>query len=241
MTAPDMTDWRLARTGAGPAGLEPYEAVLLDGLFGGSQQVRVADLKGKLGTTLSRSRRQLTHDMVERGWIASGRGGKIALFAVAGGVLLVAGLVLIPILGAAFAGAWIGTAVAFVGLVWICTCAVMVRRPRREVELRQRAASYRAYVRRGGGRTEALGASLPYAIAFGADRAWRADDGGAGASLAWFGAGSLFWFWYFEDAMDDTISYIPPSTSSGGWSGGSSGFDGGSAGGGDGGGGGGSW
>lgn len=249
MTAPDPTGWRLSRTGAGPAGLEPYEATLLDGLFGGTQEVRVADLKRKLGITLNRAGLQLKQDMATRGWI-SGRGWKIALFAVAGSLLTVTGLVLMPILGAAFGGGWIGAAVAVVGLAWLCTCAAMVRRPRREAELWRRAASFRAYVRRSGGRADALGAWLPFAIAFGADRTWAVADGAeAGSSVPWFGAGSLAGLWLFEDTMDDTVSYVPPSTSSGGWwsgggsgwSGGSSGFDGGSSGGGDGGGGGGSW
>ena len=263
LAGPEEADWKLSRS-AGSAGLNPYESMLLDALFSRSNEVAVSQLKGTIRPTLAWVSNQLHQEAVAGGWIGQNRGGKIGLRVFVGIALLVGGLLFMLIAGAYFGGGWIGAAASLVGLVWITTSAVTVRRPRRELELRRQAAAFQKYIRHLGQHPDELGnrpelfsAYLPYAVAFGAEQPWaRAFQNAAAPSSvpSWYLGGAngyLFgMFWSFPLALYESIAYVPPS-SSGIWSGGSSsgggfssgdsGFSGGSAGGGGGGSGGGSW
>ena len=262
LAAPEEIDWKLSRR-AGDGGLNPYESMLLDAVFERSDEVAVSQLKGTLRATLAGADRLLQQGAVAAGWIGANRGGKIARWMWAGILLVVAGLLVTSFAGLYFGAGWIGVAISFVGLVWIATRAAMVRPPRRELELRRRAAAFQAYIRDLGEHPEALankpellGAYLAYAVALGTEQPWaRAfQDAVAPSSMAsWYTrgtGGNLFgMFWLFPLALYESVSYVPPSvfsgtssgsSSGGGFSSGDSGFSG-SSGGGGGSSGGGSW
>jgi uncharacterized membrane protein YgcG len=260
---PEEVDWKLSRT-AGGSGLNPYESMLLDAVFWRSNEVAVSQLKGTVQPTLAVASDLLLQGAVAEGWIGKNRGGKLAIRVGVGISFLLVGLLLMPILGGYFGGGWIGATVFLVGLVWMVTSAAMVRRPRRELELRRRATAFQAYIRRLGrqpedlaGRPDLLSAYLPYAVAFGTEQRWATAFQNAAvpsSAPSWYLLGTsthLFgMFWWFPLALYETVSYVPPSASSSTWSGsssagssssGDSGFSSGSSGGGMGSSGGGSW
>jgi uncharacterized membrane protein YgcG len=265
VAGPEEIDWKLSCT-AGSTGLNSYESMLLDALFWKSNEVAVSQLRGTLRPTLQGASSQLKQAAVAEGWISENRDGKIAGWGCASFVLLFAGLLLVLVAGAYFGGGWIGAAVCFVGLVWILTSPVIVRRPRRELELRRKAAAFKAYIRHLGehpedlaNRPELVGAYLPYAVGFGAEQPWAKafQDAAAPSPVpSWYVLGTSSYlfgmFWWFPLALNESISYVPPTTTSflggstaGGSSGGTfssgdSGFSG-SSGGGGGSSGGGSW
>lgn len=256
---PEEVDWRLSRS-AGDSGLNRYESTLLDLVFRGSAEVAVSRLKGTLRPTLAAADMQLQQDAAAAGWFGTNRGAKVGTWVGAGVFAVLAGLVVLAVAGSNFGAGWVGVAISFVGLVWIATCGVMVRRPRRELELRRRAAAFQAYIRDLDEHLEVLAdkpelirAYLPYAVALGAEQRWARAFQVAAASSSmppWYMSGiGGNQFWLFPTALYQSVSYVPPGTSGGtssdsssggGFSSGDSGFSGSS---GDGGGssGGGSW
>lgn len=117
-------DWRLEQRRPPDASLTPHERVLLDGLFGARDSVKVSDLGGQFAATCREAARVVHREVVEAGWSSRHEsrirlGARIAslVLAVAGAVSIVMlgrrlglGLAGVPVVASAAAFAWFGRA-----------------------------------------------------------------------------------------------------------------------------------
>jgi uncharacterized membrane protein YgcG len=88
------TDWKLVQLPA-PAGqtLQPYEATVLDGIFGTNSEVLLSELKYKFASTLNLAIREMYDEVVRRGWFRKSPRRQRAVWQALGFVLIGVGIV----------------------------------------------------------------------------------------------------------------------------------------------------
>ena len=243
--------WTLTRTRHDTNGLEPYEAVVFDGLFEDGDEVRLSALKNRFYKTLNRAQELLYRDAAARKWF-SGNPEKVrGIWAIVGVVTAVVGGGLIFALGRLWGAGIAGVPVVLLGLLLFATHRAMPRRTARGSELLRRTLGFRRYIataeterQRFNEQVGIFAEYLPYAIVFGCVEKWvRAfgDIDTAAATAGWYSGTSSFSATHFSRSLAGFSSHVSNTIASTPGSSGRSGFSGGSAGGGGGGGGGGSW
>ena len=263
-------DWTLARKKTTDASLLPYEATILDGLWGalsldgttlhfsGSEgtghTVKLSELRRNYYLTLGRAERELYDDAVKRGWFPVDPSRVRATYAVAGcGFVILAG-VLTFALGMLAGGGLVGIAAILPALALVVVSPVMPRKTKTGAELMRRSLGFKQYMvvaekdRQKFAEKEHIFADyLPYAIVFRCVDQWaRAfeDIDLKEVTSRWYGGSNVAAFSALNMSRDlsSFSDQISSAIASTPGGSGSSGFGGGGgAGGGGGGGGGGSW
>jgi uncharacterized protein (TIGR04222 family) len=244
-------DWQLDRLGRDENELLAYERVVLGGLFGARDTVKVSELKNKFYTHLARAKEALYQDAVARGWFWRHPTTVRTVFRVLGLFVMVGGLVLTGVLGSRYGYGLLGLPIAAGGLLLTLTARAMPRRTALGRRLMRRSLGFRKYIETGERHTQAFAeraniftAYLPYAVAFRCVEKWAeafSDIDLQAATEGWYSGSRPFNPSSFSSAVSGFSSSVSSTmTSTPGGSGGS-GFSGGSSGGGGGGGGGGSW
>ncbi len=260
LTEPNK-DWRLVWTGKDPAGLLPYEAVLVSQLFRGAQQTTLSELRTTFSADLKRIQGLLYEDVTDRGWFRSNPQTARGRWAGRGIALIVAGGLLTAVLAQATSFAPVGLGLVAVGLVTLVTTGMAPARTAAGSAVLAQAQGFRLYLATAEAEQlrfeegeDLFSRYLPFAIAFDLTQRWArvfADLAARGTELptpSWYlGSWGYGGFWAsagtldrdlagFTSAADSAVSAPTPGSS------GSSGFGGGGfSGGGGGGGGGGSW
>ncbi|MEO8827548.1 DUF2207 domain-containing protein [Lapillicoccus sp.] len=93
------TDWRLTALQPPAGDLRPYEETVLAGLFSGSGQVLLSELKYKFATTLRLAVSQMYTEVVQRGWFRKSPQRQRAVWQTLGSLLVGAGLISVFALG----------------------------------------------------------------------------------------------------------------------------------------------
>jgi uncharacterized membrane protein YgcG len=245
-------DWMLTWKGGDVSALAPFESTLLNGLFGGRQQVKISELKGTFQATLRSSESQIYADAMSRRLFRV-RPDLMRLGAIGVAVLIIlVGAGLSFMLGIIFGGGLIGVAAILVGLVLIAFHRLLSTRTASGRDLMQHALGFRLYMttaekyrQQFAEKAEIFTQLLPYAIVFGCVSRWAGAFAGidTSAGSAWYVGQGPFQAALLSSSLESmnsslssAIASAPPSSGSG------SGFGGGGfSGGGGGGGGGGSW
>jgi uncharacterized membrane protein YgcG len=250
---PDARDWTFTMgTGADRAALLPYEKTILDGLFGGRQQVKLSELKGTFAPTVKLVESQIYGDAMSRKLFTTRPDTARAEWGCLGVAVIIAGVAIGVALGLAFGWGLIGAPIVLTGLVLAITFPFMPQRTAAGRDVLQHTLGFRLYMttaekyrQQFAAKAQIFTQLLPYAIVFGCVSMWaKAFEGidttgvnswyvGTGPFQAALLASSLQ---SMNASISSAITYTPPSAGS------SSGFGGGGfSGGGGGGGGGGSW
>ncbi|MEK7215716.1 MAG: DUF2207 domain-containing protein, partial [Chloroflexota bacterium] len=242
--------WRFERTAQEPAGLLPYEAKLLEGLFQAGDKVSIADLRQKYYTYLNRSGALLYEEAKLRKWFPDRPDRVRTFWAVMGfGIALVGGGVTFG-LGAALGWGLLGLPVILGGLLLAAAANWMPRRTALGRELLRRTLGFRNYLAAAethrqefNERQNIFAAYLPYAMVFGCVDKWAKALQSLGqppTETGWYVGSAPFMSPAFSNSMRSMASELSSAIVSTPGGSGGSGFSGGSAGGGGGGGGGGS-
>jgi Predicted membrane protein (DUF2207) len=250
---PDARDWTFTMgTGADRAALLPYEKTILDGLFGGRQQVKLSELKGTFAPTVKLVESQIYGDAMSRKLFTTRPDTARAEWGCLGVAVIIGGVAIGVALGLAFGWGLIGAPIVLTGLVLAITFPFMPQRTAAGRDVLQHTLGFRLYMttaekyrQQFAAKAQIFTQLLPYAIVFGCVSMWaKAFEGidttgvnswyvGTGPFQAALLASSLQ---SMNASISSAITYTPPSAGS------SSGFGGGGfSGGGGGGGGGGSW
>jgi Predicted membrane protein (DUF2207) len=250
---PDARDWTFTMgTGADRAALLPYEKTILDGLFGGRQQVKLSELKGTFAPTVKLVESQIYGDAMSRKLFTTRPDTARAEWGCLGVAVIIGGVAIGVALGLAFGWGLIGAPIVLTGLVLAITFPFMPQRTAAGRDVLQHTLGFRLYMttaekyrQQFAAKAQIFTQLLPYAIVFGCVSMWaKAFEGidttgvnswyvGTGPLQAALLASSLQ---SMNASISSAITYTPPSAGS------SSGFGGGGfSGGGGGGGGGGSW
>jgi len=250
---PNQKDWTFTwKPGGDAAALLPYEKTLLDGIFAGSRQVKLSDLKGTFAPTLRKAEGQIYTDAVDRKLFTTRPDTARITWGCLGIGLVVAGIAATVLLGVKFGWGLIGMAILLTGIVVSTFVRFMPQRTASGRELLQRTLGFRLYMttaekyrQQFAEKAQIFTQLLPYAIVFGCVTQWaKAFEGiDTTATNNWYAGNAPFQaallansLQSMNDSISSAIAYTPPSSGS------SSGFGGGgSSGGGGGGGGGGSW
>ncbi|HEY7064999.1 MAG TPA: DUF2207 domain-containing protein [Chloroflexota bacterium] len=224
------SDYELERLKADAASLRGYERLLLTTLFGEGSRVRLSQVRGIFAAAIPGLQAGLYQEVARAGLFAENpevvrqryRGLGIAL-----GVIGIVGAIAVGSWLAAYADlGWLPfVALAVVGgaLVWVAPH--MPQRTRSGALAAQRWAAFRRYLAeqaRGRGETpsDQFEPYLPYAIAFGIDRAWIARFAAAGTPTPpWYqGGGPVIvgtpgWGGYYPGG------WYPGGYGGGGWGG----------------------
>ncbi len=252
------TDWKLTKLKDADDGLMKYERTLLNGLFGGKDEVEMSDLKEKFYTKLEKVKDQLYDDGMQQKWFPVRPGTAKGLWLGVGIGIIVLGVLICVASGFALGRGLLGAGVVVAGIVMLFVSRGMSRRTATGSEALRRVLGFRLYVATAETRIQdfneqqnilnSFAKYLPYAIVFGCVDKWanafKGLENEAQASAAgWYsGAGPFHVAAFssglhgFSNSVSSTLASSPSSSGSGG-----SGFSGGSSGGGGGGGGGGSW
>jgi uncharacterized protein (TIGR04222 family) len=248
-------DWRLVRLDAPADQLQPYERLLLDGLFRDGGDVTLSSLRTTFVERLHSVEDSLYSDAKQQGWFTV-RPDKVRGRWALGGVGLTALAIGIAVLLAMFTGlGLIGLALVVVGLVFLLGAGRMPARTAKGTAMLRRVRGFRQvietadrYFAQWAEQENVFPKMLPYAIVFGLTEKWAAafaslaQDPTTTPAMAWYvphGVASLGAFAESIDGFTVATSGTIASTPAGS---GSSGFGGGGfSGGGGGGGGGGSW
>jgi uncharacterized membrane protein YgcG len=246
-------DWIFTWKGGGDAAsLLPYEQSILDGLFGGRQQVNLSELKGKFAATLKLAESQVYADASSRKLFTTRPDTARAEWGCLGVAVIIGGIAISVALGLAFGWGLVGAAIVLTGLVLTITFPFMPQRTAAGRELLQHTLGFRLYMTTAEKYRQQFAAKasiftelLPYAIVFGCVSMWaKAFEGiDTSATTNWYVGNAPFQAALMASSLQSMNTSIssalvasPPSAGSG------SGFGGGGfSGGGGGGGGGGSW
>lgn len=245
-------DWLLTQKQMSTAGLLPYEATLLSGLFEGRTEVKISELKGKFQQSLRSTEGQIYSDAMDHRFFVARpdlvRGTTIALAIV----IAVGGGILTYLLGVTLGLGLIGVAVILVAIVLLAFHRAMASRTAAGREVMQKTLGFRLYMttaekyrQQFAEKAEIFTQLLPYAIVFGCVTRWaKAFEGlDTSATNNWYVGNAPFQAALLSSSLESmnsslssAIAAAPPSSGS------ASGFGGGGfSGGGGGGGGGGSW
>jgi predicted membrane protein DUF2207 len=244
-------DWELVRLEHDQAGLLPYEASLLSGLFEDGGEVTLSSLRRTFSARLQKVERGLYADAMKRKWFR-GRPDKLrALWQGIGwGVLALAGGLTYVLARWTHFGL-VGITALAVGLVFVLGSRWMPSRTATGTAMLRRIRGFRTVIEtsethmsRWAEQENVFTRYLPYAIVFGCTEKWAKTFEELGLppqDTSWYVSTAPFAYASFGHSIDGftvSTSGTIASTPSGS---GSSGFSGGGAGGGGGGGGGGSW
>ena len=247
-------DYVLTRTKTGVGEIEPYERVIMDGLFATGDQVTLSSLKRHFYTSLAKAQSELYKDSVKRGWFPIDPARTRATYAAIGIAFIVLAGVATAGLGFLFGGGIVGLAAGVPAMALIAASPVMPAKTRSGAQLERAALGFKNYMevaekdRQRFAENEHIFADyLPYAIVFRCVDKWAKAFEGidlkevtsswyTGSTLQGFTAANLSRDLSSFSAQISTAIAATPGGS------GSSGFGGGGgSGGGGGGGGGGSW
>lgn len=252
---PRKGSWRFAKLRAADRSLSRYEATIFARMFPRKRtEVRLADVRRRLGKAAKQVRSEIYDDAVTRGWYERRPDRTRRRWRWLGVVIAAAGLVgWLAALGAANAGA-IGFAVLLAGLALMGAAHWMPARTAVGSAAYAQTLGFRRYIRvaeaaqlREDERAGVFSRYLPYAIAMGEANRWVNTFAAAGVvtpevTAAWYvGNGSVDAAQFsssltsFATSVGSTLSATPASSGGSGFGGG--GFSGGGGGGG----GGGSW
>jgi uncharacterized membrane protein YgcG len=245
-------DWTLRATGKDPAALLPYERIVYDGLFKSDPEVKISELRTHFVSSLRSAESALYQDSAARKWFTARPDRVRQGYAGLGVLVLVAGVVLVVLLGRSIGAGLVGVAVAAVGLVGIAASRVMPAKTAAGAELHRRTLGFRHYMEvaekdraRFAERENIFSEYLPYAIVFGCVDKWaRAfkDIDMSQQTASWYVGSGPFNAGVLSSSLQGFSSNLGSAISATPGSSGGSGFSGGGgAGGGGGGGGGGSW
>ena len=246
------TDWQLDQLKeAGPELLD-YERIVLIGLFGSAKSRTLSDLKNKFYSDLSRAKKSLYADAIERGWFPNNPNTIRGVWRFLGVVVIGAGVALTIWLGRTSGMGLVGLPVILGGLILVVIAGAMPRRTAKGREAMRRTLGFARYIRTGetaqqqfAERAQIFTAYLPYAIVFKCTYLWAQafkDIDVQAATAAWYTGTSGFNPGSFSSSLGSFSSSVSSAIASTPGGSGSSGFGGGgSSGGGGGGGGGGSW
>lgn len=247
------TDWTLDQKRSGDD-LLPYERTLLGGLFTAGPSVLLSTLKGTFAGTLSSAEDQLYADAKARGWFVADPAHVRTAYAGLGCVIVLAGLGLAWVLGAAVGWGLVGLAVVPAGALLVALNRAMPARTAAGTALLAQTLGFKRYMdtaetdRAAFAEKEGLfTAYLPYAVMFGSVERWlhafagldiaKAASGFYVGPAAFNAAMFASSFDGFSSTLVSTVVATPAASGASGFSGLSGGFSGGGGGGG----GGGSW
>ncbi|HEY7625223.1 MAG TPA: DUF2207 domain-containing protein [Candidatus Limnocylindria bacterium] len=244
-------DWTLHATGKSVADLLPYERVVYDGLFKGGEDVKISELRTHFVSSLRSAESLLYQDSAARKWFPARPDRVRQGYAGLGALVIVAGFVLIIVLGRTVGAGLVGVAATAVGLVALPVARLMPAKTASGAELLRRTLGFRHYMEiaekdraRFAERENIFSEYLPYAIVFGCVDKWaRAfkDIDMTQQTSSWYVGSGPFNAGLLSSSLQSFSSDVGSAISSTPGSSGGSGFSGGGAGGGGGGGGGGSW
>ncbi|HLH21565.1 MAG TPA: DUF2207 domain-containing protein [Chloroflexota bacterium] len=195
-----VRDYELERLGTNEAGLREHERLLLLTLFGEANKVRLSRVRGTFAAAIPAIEAALYREVVQEGLFTDNPGVVRSRYRQLGVVLAVVGVV-----GAIFVGGWLETYsdlgwLPFVGLlalggVLLALAPHMPQRTRAGALAAQRWRAFRRYLTglasgRDTAQHDEFQRYLPYAVAFGLDRAWIERFAASGAPApAWYQGG----------------------------------------------------
>src|SRR5438445_7063475 len=245
-------DWTLRETGKVVADLQPYEAIVYQGLFQDHpSEVKISELRTHFVGSLRKAESELYADVARQRWfttrpdrVRQGYAGLAVLVILAGGGLA-------WLLGRTMGAGLVGFAVIVVGFVALGVARWMPAKTAAGAELLRRTLGFRQYMevaekdrQRFAERENIFSAYLPYAIVFGCverwARAFKEIDLSAQTN-SWYVGNAPFNALVLSSSLRGFSSNVGSAISSTPRSSGGSGFSGGGSGVGGGGGGGGSW
>ena len=245
-------DWTLRETGKVVADLQPYEAIVYQGLFQDHpSEVKISELRTHFVGSLRKAESELYAEVARQRWfttrpdrVRQGYAGLAVLVILAGGGLA-------WLLGRTMGAGLVGFAVIVVGFVALGVARWMPAKTAAGAELLRRTLGFRQYMevaekdrQRFAERENIFSAYLPYAIVFGCVERWaRAfkDIDLSAQTNSWYVGNAPFNALVLSSSLQGFSSNLGSAISSTPGSSGGSGFSGGGSGGGGGGGGGGSW
>lgn len=245
-------DWTLRATEKKATDLQPYEAIVYDGLFKDHPgEVKVSELRAHFVGSLRSAESSLYADVARQKWFAT-RPDRVRQGYTGLAVLVIlAGAGLAWLLGRTVGAGLVGVAVIVVGFVALGVARWMPARTAAGAELHRRTLGFREYMevaekerQRFAERENIFSDYLPYAIVFGCVEKWaRAfkDIDISAQTSSWYAGNAPFNALVLSSSLQGFSSNLGSAISSTPGSSGGSGFSGGGAGGGGGGGGGGSW
>jgi hypothetical protein len=193
-------DYEIERLQAGDAGLREHERLLLLTLLGEGDRVRLSEARGTFAAAIPGIQAALHKEVAQEGLFVENPEVVRTRYRQVGILLAVAGAV-----GAIFVGGWLapytdlgwlpfaGLLLLGGGLLWLAPH--MPQRTRAGALAAQRWAAFRRYLTglatgRDAAQADEFERYLPYAVAFGLDRAWMERFAAAGAPApGWYQGG----------------------------------------------------
>jgi uncharacterized membrane protein YgcG len=245
-------DYSLESNNPADKELLAYERKLLSSLFKSGEVVRMSDLKNSFYSDLAKVKDELYKQVASKNHFFPGNPESVRSMHSGIGIgLMVAGGVMVWLLGEAFGAAILGVPVIVAGLVMAIFSRAMPRRTAEGREMYRRCLGFREYMvigetdrQRFAEEANIFQEYLPYAIVYNCVDKWsRAFEGLSDQRQngGWYISNRPFTPLAFSRSLESFSSSISTSIASTPGGSGSSGFSGGSSGGGGGGGGGGSW
>ncbi len=244
-------DWTLRETGK-KAGLQPYEAIVYQGLFEDHPgEVKISDLRTHFVGSLRKAESVLYADVARQKWFTTRPDRVRQGYAGLAVLVILAGAGVAWLLGRTIGAGLVGVAIVVVGFVALGVARWMPAKTAAGAELLRRTLGFRRYMevaekerQRFAERENIFSEYLPYAIVFGCVERWaRAfkDLDMTAQTSSWYVGSTPFTSGGLSSSLQGFSSNLGSAISSTPGSSGGSGFSGGGAGGGGGGGGGGSW
>ena len=245
-------DWILRKRREPGDELPRYEEVLMESLFGKTDEVRVSELRDTFATKLEQVKRALGDAAVSKKWYVEAPSRVRARWTVLGVLAIVSGVAVTVALALWTKWALVGLAVILAGVLLLVVGRAMPARTAKGTALVRRIRGFRrviataeTHMARWAEQENVFTRYLPYAIVFGLTDKWAkafADMGLAVDAPGWYSGPHPFAYTAFADSIDSfavttggTLASTPAASGTSGFSGG--GFSGGGGGGG----GGGSW
>jgi uncharacterized membrane protein YgcG len=247
-------DYLLTRKKTSLGELEPYERVIMDGLFASGDQVTLSSLKKNFYTSLAKAQSELYLDSVKRGWFPIDPARTRATYAAIGVAFIVLAGVATAGLGFLFGGGVVGLAAGVPAMALIAASPVMPAKTRSGAQLERASLGFKNYMevaekdrQRFAEKEHIFAEYLPYAIVFRCVDKWAKAFEGIDlkeVTSSWYNGSTLHGLAAanlsrdlssFSSQISTAIAATPGGSGSSGFGGG------GGSGGGGGGGGGGSW
>jgi uncharacterized membrane protein len=247
-------DYVLTRKKTSMGELEPYERVIMDGLFATGDAVTLSSLKKNFYTSLAKAQRELYLDSVKRGWFPIDPARTRATYAAIGVAFIVLAGIATAGLGLLFGGGVVGLAAGVPAMALIAASPVMPAKTRSGAQLERASLGFKNYMevaekdrQRFAEKEHIFAEYLPYAIVFRCVDKWAKAFEGIDlkeVTSSWYTGSTLHGLTAanlsrdlssFSSQISTAIAATPGGSGSSGFGGG------GGSGGGGGGGGGGSW
>jgi uncharacterized membrane protein YgcG len=244
-------DWELERKRESDGSLQPYESLILNGLFSSGSPVYLKSLSGQFVGTLRSAERMLNVDAAGRRWFAANPQSVRLVWVGVGIVIIAAGVGLAWLLGSMAGWGLVGIALILVGVATILVNGWMPRRTGLGHQLFRKALGFRLYMTTAekdrqafAEKAELFTQYLPYAIVLGCVHRWARAFSGLDRAAAssnwssWYVTSAAFDVNSFSSHLEDFSGHLgsaissSPASSGGGGGGGFSGGGGGGGGGG---------